>query len=161
MIDLIPTPERQEEFWRNVEPITESGCWIWTAGVFGKKGYGAFKVSGQSRRTHRISWTLLRGGIPKGLDVLHKCDVRCCVNPNHLFLGTQMDNMQDMISKGRKVASPGTRNGQVKLTEQQVQEIIADTSMSQSKLAVKYGVCQQSISLIKRRKNWASMGVGE
>lgn len=71
-------------------------CWKWIAGHY-KNGYGNFRGS----KAHRVSWELAHGRIPEGLYVLHKCDVRDCVNPNHLFLGTYKDNMVDMVSKGR------------------------------------------------------------
>lgn len=73
-----------------------SECWYWR-GSLEEFGYGRL----QSKRAHRLSWTLFNGEIPKGLYVLHKCDIRNCVNPDHLFLGTQIDNMRDMVKKGR------------------------------------------------------------
>jgi hypothetical protein len=82
-------------------PEPNSGCWLWTGGTSGY-GYGHFSLPVRGCRTaHRAAWTLYRGQIPAGLHVLHKCDVRCCVNPSHLFLGTHSDNMRDMVRKGR------------------------------------------------------------
>lgn len=83
------------------------GCWIWTKGRY-HDGYGQFAVSAHERsvRAHRVSYELYVGPIPEDLHVLHRCDVRACVNPEHLFLGTRVDNMQDMIQKGRHY-SPG------------------------------------------------------
>lgn len=76
-----------------------NGCWIWN----GRKsnGYGQMKVNGKSVRAHRLSYELFKGDIPAGLFVCHRCDVRSCVNPDHLFLGTGYDNVQDMIQKDR------------------------------------------------------------
>ena len=77
-----------------------SGCWIWMG--FTHKGYGKIGVEGKNKRVHRVMWELTNGPIPKGIFVLHKCDITECANPDHLFLGTHTDNMKDMINKGRK-----------------------------------------------------------
>ncbi len=90
--------ERFDEKWI---PVTETGCWLWTAHVR-TKGYGRIIVNCKVKHAHRVSWELHKGPIPDGLCVLHKCDVPSCVNPDHLWLGTDKDNTQDMIKKGRK-----------------------------------------------------------
>jgi hypothetical protein len=81
-------------------PVTESGCWIWI-GHDNPGGYGAVRVGRKMLKAHRVAWMVHRGPIPKGMCVLHKCDVRPCINPDHLFLGTYADNSRDMIAKGR------------------------------------------------------------
>lgn len=89
--------ERFDEKWM---PEPFSGCWLWTAGV-DAKGYGRIGALRKNQKAQRIAWQLYRGDIPCGLSVLHKCDVRCCVNPEHLFLGDNADNTYDMIAKCR------------------------------------------------------------
>lgn len=84
---------------KNVEIVTESGCWIWL-GKLNDSGYAVGKISGKEKRLHRVMFTLVHGD-PGELMVLHKCDTRCCVNPSHLFKGTAMDNIQDCMKKGR------------------------------------------------------------
>ena len=76
-----------------------SGCWLWTGAL--SYGYGRVFVEGKNKRVHRVMWELTNGSIPKGIFVLHKCDITECANPNHLFLGTQHDNVKDMVNKRR------------------------------------------------------------
>lgn len=93
-----------ERLMRYVSPEPMSGCWLWTGGLHGNgksSGYGSFGLGGKPVKAHRASFMLLKGPIPKGMSVCHKCDVRSCVNPDHLFLGTQRDNVLDMHKKGR------------------------------------------------------------
>jgi hypothetical protein len=88
-------------FWAKV--ATSDGCWEWQA-VRSSQGYGAFRPTPESRQqsAHRYSWELAHGSIPPGLWVLHRCDNRRCVRPDHLFLGSASDNAQDAIAKGRR-----------------------------------------------------------
>lgn len=95
----IPLVKRQiVKFWTYVKK-TDS-CWLWTR-YRQSHGYGAMYFNSTRQLTHRISWQLANGAIPPGMNVLHRCDVGACVNPDHLFLGTQPDNVRDMIDKGR------------------------------------------------------------
>jgi hypothetical protein len=88
-----------EQFWTKVN-MGGDGCWNWTASTM-PSGYGCLRVEGKTKSSHRTVWQLERGEIPHGLCVLHVCDNRRCVRPDHLFLGTRVDNIRDMEAKGR------------------------------------------------------------
>lgn len=142
----------ESRFWEKVEKT--DGCWKWTARR-DRKGYGCIKHNGNSTLAHRVSWELHNGPIPAGLHVLHKCDNPECTNPEHLFLGTNQENVDDKMRKGRLRPSRGELNGKAKLTSDQVKEIreIGKT-VTQVKLAQKYGVSQVNISEILLRRTW-------
>lgn len=109
-------------------------------------------------RTHRIAYLLTYGSIPKGKHILHSCDNRKCCNPAHLSVGSQKDNMQDMLKKGRHgyIAHPGEANGSAKLTDELVIEIrrLMDMGVSGTRIAKDFGIDQTSASNIFRRKSW-------
>lgn len=144
-----------------VEPIPIVGCWLWTGSV-NPDGYGNFSYKGWSQKAHRIAYELFVGAVPDGLFVCHRCDVPGCVNPNHLFIGTNKDNVHDMLAKGRspilgKLPPPvtcGEANIRSKLTAEKVREIRASTD-SNVVLGRRYGVSGVAISKIKRKKMWA------
>lgn len=106
-------------------------------------------------KAHRVSYEMKHGTIPKGMSVCHTCDTPPCVNPKHLFIGTQKDNIADAHSKGRlkNGTSLGSLHGRSKLTEEQVGIILKDTR-THRKIAEKYGVDRSTISFIKQRKTW-------
>ena len=130
-------PPAQARFWQQTQKGKDDECWLWTGAS--QKNYGTFTVDGKLVRSHRFSWTLHRGPIPQGLEVLHQCDNPRCVNPNHLFIGSHRDNMQDCVSKARN---------EQKLTAAAVAAIkskYAQGKTSQRKLAAEYGVKQAAI----------------
>ena len=134
-----------ERFGDKYIPEPNSGCWLWTA-AYGRRGYGLIWDGKRLAIAHRVSWEMHRGEIPAGLKVLHKCDVPPCVNPEHLFLGTQKDNVDDMLAKQR---------GRAKLTLDDVYNIRTDTRL-QREIAADYGVQSQQISRIKSRSRWSN-----
>lgn len=111
-------------FWKYINKI-DNGCWLWT-GWKNIDGYGSISVKGKDIKAHRFSYELHKDIIPIGMFVLHICDNPPCVNPEHLFIGNNSDNMQDMRNKGRandKNKSSGEKHYRHKLTIQQVQAI--------------------------------------
>jgi len=137
-----------ERFEQKYIPVPESGCWLWTEGLF-KGGYGNIHTTGKScTQAHRISWQIYKGPIPKGLHVLHKCDVPSCVNPDHLFLGTHLDNMKDKVKKGRQSRFNRNTHPMTKLTEEMCVEIYSKYTGRYGEiiaLSKEYSVCRDTI----------------
>lgn len=168
--------------FRRSYAIQENGCWLWSIRPPNNR-YASFYINNRRMPAHRASWTLFRGPIPRGLNVLHKCDVPLCVNPDHLFLGTHQDNMADMKSKGRARApsgdnhwsrrSPeklirgpdhpwhgiqrcGENNPCAKLTNDQVADIRLRIEQGDGDgvIAKDFGVRRGTIWFIRAGKNW-------
>ncbi len=143
-----------ERFFSKYVINLETNCWNWTDKLEGG-GYGRIRVQNKRYQAHRYSWLTHRGPIPRGLNVLHKCDNPACVNPDHLFIGTHMDNMADKYMKGRENYALGIFHSQAKLTEEAVRSIRAEAGItSQRKLAKRFGVSQSVISNITTHKTW-------
>jgi hypothetical protein len=141
-----------KRFWNKVKKTDT--CWNWIGSKRGKSGYGCIKINGKVLDTHRFSWILHFGEIPKGKYICHKCDNRLCVNPDHLFLGSPRDNVLDAIKKGKmdKYQLPKSRIGKrpaiAKLNKTLANEIRMKYSKGETtyrKLAKEYGVCYQTI----------------
>ena len=134
-------------------------CWIWR-GAIESKGYGRVTVRYRNLGAHVLSWMLHHGPIPDGLQVLHNCpdgDNPSCVNPDHLWLGTQTENIRDMFVKGRGHDRRGTMHPKARLTEQQVHAIRAQYAAGNTslyKLAAKYQVSPSTIAGIAYRRTW-------
>ena len=146
------TPKIISRFWSKVDKTDT--CWNWTAK--NGRGYGQLKISGKYESAHRISWKIHNTYIPKGMHVLHKCDNPACVNPEHLFLGTHQDNMDDMKNKGRQANHVGVSNTRAKLNETQVRVIRAYCPVITHKcLSDIFGVSTSTIGMIANRTNWS------
>lgn len=138
-----------------------SNCWEWM-GAKDKKGYGRFNAEVNGRNlslAHHFSWILVNGDIPIGFQILYHCDNPSCVNPSHLFLGTNSDNVIDKMAKGRWGGgiSKGEQNGWSKLTEEEVigiREEFAQGNISKSELGRKFKVSKVQISNIVNNKQW-------
>lgn len=134
----------EQRFWHYVQK--QDGCWLWM-GAKSPLGYGRFNFLGETRQAHRVAYELMKGD-PTGLHVCHTCDNPSCVNPEHLFLGTDADNLDDMARK--------LRAGRV-LTPEQVKEIkriLAEEYKPLHLIAEEYGVSRKSIQRIKNEQYW-------
>jgi hypothetical protein len=155
-----PTKVINDKFFEDrsaVDPIT--GCIEWTRHV-SVNGYGTLKYRRKQQMAHRFMWEYKFGPIPEGKIICHKCDNRKCINPDHLFIGTTQDNVDDKMSKGRFVPCPGEQCGTAKLTDEQIAAIRADTR-AQHRIAKDYGISQSNVSFIKRGLTWGHIPVIE
>ena len=135
-------------------------CWTWTAGV-SNKGYGLFWLSPRMQSSHRVAWFLEWGNVPKEICVLHKCDNKICVRPDHLFLGTVQDNNNDKKQKNRSYYGIQKSENQptAKLTRKDVTVIRARfaTGETQRSIALDYDVGYKTIHKVVRNKSWKSI----
>jgi hypothetical protein len=149
------SPQYIVKFFSRVEMDENTGCHEWQGAITAATGYGKVAFSDGSRiDTHRVSWMLTHGEIPKGMDVCHKCDNRRCVNPLHLFLGTRSQNMIDARDKGRLNLAPAHAAHPVVLTDDEVREIDrrARAGEVQQNIAADFGVKRQTVSKILLRQ---------
>lgn len=133
------------------------GCWEWRGNVIQFTGYGRIKHSGRDVRVHRLAWELVNGPIPAGMCVCHKCDNRLCVRPDHLFLGTQLENIADMNAKGRARGPRGDRHPKAKLTWEsalKIRSLYATGEYSQESLASMFGVSSVTVHYVVHGKRW-------
>jgi hypothetical protein len=155
---MVPSMEKpmrrhlKDRFWAKVDKRGKKDCWEWAASR-DSLGYGRIRSGSRILSAHRLSWELHKGPIPVGLSVLHRCDNPPCCNPVHLFLGSQQDNVSDMIMKGRRKVFRGIENGNARLTENIVRAIRA-TMEPQRKIAKQFNICQSTVGKIKNRKIW-------
>jgi hypothetical protein len=143
----------ETRFWSKVKKgDRHDDCWEWIA-YKTRHGYGRFNFNGIINLAHRIAWELIHGSIPVGMNVCHDCDNPGCVNPEHLFLGTQLDNMQDCVRKGRFCC---------KLKVEDVVQIrrkYAAGNISQRKLAAQYNISHQHVLVIVKRMIWKNIDI--
>jgi HNH endonuclease len=171
-------PTVSNRFWKRVNkdgkvhPILKTRCWDWVGGNI--RGYGHFWVNGKTVKAHRYSYTVYVGEIPNGLLVLHKCDNPSCVNPDHLFVGTELENRQDCTGKGRQARGNthgsktrpesvlrGGRHPRTRLTETLVKKIRVEyvkgsTSRGTYGLAAKYNLSQATIQRVTSGTDWTT-----
>lgn len=147
----LPAKERFDRYVNKTE-----GCWLWT-GSKDQDGYGIFRgaVAGVTfARAHRFSYAYHTGELPQsGMCIMHSCDNPSCVNPDHLSLGTNADNMADKARKGRSRVPVGEKHGKAILTEEQAQQILLD-ARPYAAIAADYDVHPATISSIKNRQSW-------
>jgi DNA-binding CsgD family transcriptional regulator len=147
-------------FWSKVDMSAGAdGCWLWTAGKF-KHGYGQFWIGGKVRMAHRLSWEIENGPVPSGdhhgtMCVCHRCDVPSCVNPAHLVLGTQLDNVADRNAKRRQAR--GVVQGRAKLTDARVREIrwLRLGGLSERAIARLFGVAHSTVHNVIAGAAWS------
>lgn len=150
-------PRTKEEWVQyilsSLEKNSENGCWVFK-GRKNKEGYGAICINKKGNqkylRAHRLIYEHYFGPIPKGMLICHDCDNPPCVNPDHLFIGTNKDNMYDKVEKGRASRTIGEKSGMCKLTKAQV-EAIRNDKRRQTEIAKDYGVVKSTICMIKNR----------
>jgi DNA-binding CsgD family transcriptional regulator len=147
-----------EAFEARYIPEPNSGCWLWI-GKIDSSGYGQVNwavLGGGLHQVHRLSWKLFRGPLDDRDLVCHHCDVRCCVNPDHLFIGDNQINMDDMVAKDRQ--RKGENAGMAKISEEQAIAIICD-SRTQYEIARDYSIDPSTVSSIKRGEIWKHLGI--
>lgn len=143
-------------FEAKINKLGPNDCWLWTGATTGrtaryKHGSIGLPRSRATAKASRVSWELAFGPIPEGACVLHKCDNPLCVNPEHLFLGTHAENMDDMRRKGR--STHGVKSARAKLSAEQVREI-RNTPVSNKIMADRFGVANITVSQIRKGKGW-------
>jgi hypothetical protein len=158
-VRLLIDKRTQERFWNKVEKMNLDGCWLWI-GSKNDSGYGKLTVgTRQAYRAHRLSYEMRYGAIPEGLCVLHRCDVRACVNPSHLFLGTVADNNRDAASKGRARSGQGigSAHSRAVLNEQLIERIwlLRRFGLSPGKIARIIGLNRSTVKNVVYGGYWS------
>jgi hypothetical protein len=144
-----------ESLQANAIPEPNTGCWLWMGAITGL-GYAYTSIKSRAVRAHRLMFEVAHGPVEPGNDVCHRCDVRACINPSHLFQATHRENMLDMAQKGRANTARGESQGNSRLTRAQVLAIRSAVSGGESKASVarRYGVTHSCIQCISSRINW-------
>jgi hypothetical protein len=155
--EIYSLKQRLEIFWNSIDKTSSpKGCWLWTRSVMKSGGYGQMTVNKQWWRAHVLSWTIANGPVPDGMCVCHECDVPRCVRPDHLFLGTRNDNMQDMIQKGRAIHPKGIDSPNARLSEKKVLEIsrLNKSGVSGAELGRRFKISKTHAMNIVNGKKW-------
>lgn len=145
-----------DRLWAKVEKLPGDGCWEWQAAGDGR-GYGHMRINQRSEKAYRVSFALVNGPIPKGMEVCHACDNKKCVRPDHLFLGTHHENMLDAKAKG--IMHPGSRNGMAKLGDAQVLDLLerATQGVRLRVEAERLGVSKECVRDIIYGRRWGHL----
>ena len=138
------------------EPQPNTGCWLWTGSIT-KDGYGRMSRAGQRQKAlaHRVAYEVFVGDIPMGLCVLHHCDTPSCVNPDHLYCGSQIQNIADRVARGRSMC--GERQYRAKLDPEKIREIRAiasEKTLTRNEIGARFGVTGPNVSDIVNRHTW-------
>lgn len=149
----------ENDFWKRIRRDAPGSCWPWLGRSVDKDGYGLIKFRSEHLRTHRLAWCLTFGVIPDDLHVLHTCDNPPCCNPNHLFLGTELDNARDRQAKGRGNKSRGENHSRAKLTALSVGLIKWRLLCGESQVSIAdcFGVTGSNIWCIAHNVSWADI----
>ena len=159
---MLPRRTFEDRFWQKVEKLGQDDCWLWSAAV-DRHGYGRVGKGGKTTSAHRVSWELHTGSDASGKVIHHRCDNPRCVNPHHLSIGTQRDNLRDMRKKGRAAKPPinrlvGSKNGASKLTLTQIVEIRELAGVTpQRTVAKRYGISPGQVSRIQTGRRWPNV----
>jgi hypothetical protein len=145
----------RQQIMRRREIDARTGCWNWTGRV-NDRGYGAISAFRKQTKAHRVSWIVHFGPIPAGIHVLHRCDNRKCMNPRHLFLGSNAANMADKARKKRAWIPPSIRDFEPRLTASQV-EYIRSTDIAGTELARQFGLTATAIYHIRAGRSYRSL----
>lgn len=149
MADL--SPIETARFWSRIRSGTDFQCWEWQ-GRSNPQGYGRYA----GMAAHRIAYELLTGPIPEGMVVRHKCDNPPCCNPRHLTVGTQAENMQDKVNRGRHAV--GSESPRAKITETVALDILRNPDgLKQCDLAKRHGIAKSTVSMIRSGERWAHL----
>lgn len=144
----------EEDFWIKVKKDILTDCWIWQAGKF-NDGYGHFKIKNREWRAHRFAYFLIYGEISKNAHICHKCDVKLCVNPNHLFSGSHSDNMNDRLIKNLVKMPKGEKHHNARLKKSDVLYIRSkEGTIEAIKLAKKYKISEKYVRKLWRKGTW-------
>lgn len=137
-----------EDFWSRFDKTGD--CWVWTGYT---QRYGIISFGGERRRVHQLAYELTKGAIPSGKVVRHSCDNPICGRPEHLLLGTQGDNVRDMLDRGRNVKPKGAAHHKTKLTLEIVQDILRRTDETPNAIGERYGISGQTVVSIRKGRN--------
>lgn len=144
-----------ERFWSKVEIRGADDCWLWQARL-NFKGYGTFKWQGKMFQAHRVAYILTHGPIPERSLVCHSCDTPGCANPAHLWIGSNVDNMQDKLAKGRQHDTSGAKNANAKLTDSSIRDIrrLVAEGVKYKLIGQRYGITPDHVWRISAHRAW-------